>query len=75
MSLKKCKLRSPCRCGSFDGLITPGTGPHRAKLVCWECGRFIRWLNKSDHRRALTHGLVNSLADIEAIALTGNPLP
>ena len=69
MPLKKCKLRSPCKCGSFDGLITPGTGPHYGRLICWECGRFIRWLNKVDYQRALSKGLVNDVAELEAIAL------
>jgi|LakMenE18May11ns_1017448.scaffolds.fasta_scaffold9768002_1 hypothetical protein len=68
MSLKKCRLRSPCRCGSTDGLIAPGTGPHLAKLVCWECGKFQKWLKQSDYQKAKRTGLVNSLADIEAIA-------
>lgn len=25
--------------------VGPGTGPHTAKLVCRQCGRFLRWLS------------------------------
>jgi hypothetical protein len=66
--LKSCKLRSPCKCGSTDGLITHGVKPHLAKLVCWECGKFLKWLKQSDYQKAKRTGLVNSLADIEVIA-------
>jgi hypothetical protein len=39
-------LEIPChRCGSLGSHIEgPGVGPHRAKLVCTDCGHFIRWL-------------------------------
>ena len=66
--LKRCQLRSPCRCGSESGLILPGVGPHRAALRCWDCGSFIRWLGKNDYARAVTHNLVNSPAEMEEIA-------
>jgi hypothetical protein len=66
--LKKCRLRSPCRCGSTDGLITHGSGPHMAKLVCWECGSYIRWLTRTDYQRAKGHDLVNDLAELEEFA-------
>ena len=71
MSLKKCRLRSPCRCGSESGLITPGTGPHGGRLTCWECGKFQKWLRRADYQKAQRTGLVNSLADIDA--LTSSP--
>ena len=68
MSLKKCRLRSRCRCGSSEGLILPGSGPHCGKLLCWGCGGFLRWLSRADYQRALSKGLVNDLAELEAIA-------
>ena len=27
----------------------PGPGPHRAKLVCGDCGAFLRWLSLYSH--------------------------
>ena len=66
--LKKCRLRSPCRCGATDGLILPGAGPHYGRLNCWQCGRHQKWLGRHDYQRALSKGLVNTLADVEVIA-------
>ena len=66
--LKSCKLRSPCRCGSTDGLITPGSSPHCGKLLCWKCGKFQKWLGKKDYALALSKGLVNDVLELEAIA-------
>jgi len=66
--LKSCKLRSPCRCGSTDGLITPGVKPHLARLVCWNCGKFQKWLSKKDFDRALKLDLINDARELEAIA-------
>jgi hypothetical protein len=66
--LKSCKLRSPCRCGSTDGLITPGSGPHWGRLTCWQCGRHQKWLGRDDYQRGLAKGLVNSHDELEAIA-------
>ncbi len=66
--MRSCKLRSPCRCGSSNGLILPGTAPHRAALRCWDCGRFIRWLGKNDYARAQKLGLINDVQELEAIA-------
>jgi hypothetical protein len=66
--LKSCKLRSRCRCGSTDGLIAPGTGPHWGRLTCWECGKFVRWLNKRDYNQAKKLDLINDSAELEAIA-------
>jgi hypothetical protein len=39
-------LDIPCRrCGSCGPHVEGrGTGPHRAKLVCADCGVFLRWL-------------------------------
>ena len=68
MSLKKCRLRSACRCGSSEGLIFPGTGPHYGCLICWQCGRHQKWLGRHDYQRALSKGLVNDVAELEAIA-------
>jgi hypothetical protein len=30
-------------CGSLAMDEQPGTGPHAGKLVCHDCGRFVRW--------------------------------
>lgn len=68
MSLKSCRLRSPCRCGSSEGLILPGIWPHCGRLTCWECGRHQRWLGKKDYALALSKGLVNDVLELEAIA-------
>lgn len=68
MSLKKCRLRSRCRCGSSEGLILPGSGPHCGKLLCWECGSYIRWLGKKDYNLALKLDLINDVWELKVIA-------
>jgi hypothetical protein len=36
-----------CRnCGSTDTAQGPGAGPHHARLLCGNCGTFLRWLKK-----------------------------
>jgi hypothetical protein len=55
-----CKLRRPCPCGSTKGLITPSGNMHPARLSCFECGRFLKWLNKSDADRARDMGVFSS---------------
>jgi hypothetical protein len=72
--LKKCRLRSPCRCGSSEGLILPGSSPHCGKLLCWECGRHQKWLAKKDYALALSKGLVNDVLELEAIAYLLNEI-
>jgi hypothetical protein len=40
------KIPVPCcpACDSTNTIEGPGAGPHYARLVCGDCGRFIRWL-------------------------------
>lgn len=59
--MKPCKLRRACTCGSQLGHIIGLTKlPHAAKIVCWECGKFQKWLAKSDLERAVKCGLVTA---------------
>lgn len=41
-------LRLPCpRCASPGPHVPgPGGGPHHARLVCSQCGAFVKWLPK-----------------------------
>jgi DNA repair protein RadD len=36
------------RCGSKQRLLVKGSGPHAAKEVCAECGRYFRWVPKAE---------------------------
>ena len=39
----------PCpSCGCTDKQIGPGAGPHAVRLSCMDCGRFIKWVKRSD---------------------------
>ena len=39
-------LVPPCRsCGSVEGVIAPGKGPHRASVLCSDCGLHCGWLS------------------------------
>lgn len=39
----------PCRfCGSSDGVLEPGKGPHGKGVRCERCLRHIGWLPKAD---------------------------
>jgi len=33
-------------CGSLNTLQGPGAGPHYARLLCKDCGSFIKWVAK-----------------------------
>jgi len=48
MSQPRCK-----QCGSTNTQMGPGAGPHHARLVCSDCGRFLRWLPKPIELREL----------------------
>jgi hypothetical protein len=37
-------LPHACPCGSTTGAIGSSCGPHAAKAVCAQCGKFLRWL-------------------------------
>lgn len=43
-------------CGTSDLLVSPGTGPHAARLDCDQCRRFIKWLGRD--KAAQLAGLV-----------------
>jgi hypothetical protein len=38
-------LPRACACGSGTGVVGSSCGPHAAKLVCAQCGRFSLWLS------------------------------
>jgi hypothetical protein len=37
-------LPSACVCGAHEAVIGSSAGPHHARLVCAQCGKFLRWL-------------------------------
>jgi hypothetical protein len=41
-------LAQPCPLCTASGphQVGPGAGPHYARLVCGQCGAFLRWLPK-----------------------------
>lgn len=39
----------PCpACGCTAKQIGPGTAPHAGRLSCKDCGRFIKWIKRSE---------------------------
>ena len=41
----------PCKeCGSIRFKVSPGAGPHCARITCLECGYFARWASRSEGR-------------------------
>ncbi len=38
-------LPRACPCGAIAGVVGSSCGPHVAKLVCAQCGRFGMWLS------------------------------
>jgi hypothetical protein len=58
--MKPCNLKKSCKCGSSQGHIVPCTPPHAGKVVCWECGRWLKWLGRNDLQRAVKCGLVTA---------------
>jgi hypothetical protein len=38
-------------CGSENLDVRPGTGPHAAAIYCTDCGRFCKWLSKSQYQQ------------------------
>lgn len=39
-----------CTCGDNTFLESPGVGPHKSKISCGGCGKFIRWLSNKQPR-------------------------
>jgi len=40
------------RCYSIHSTVKVGPfGPHVAKLICFDCGRFIKWLSKDEMKK------------------------
>jgi hypothetical protein len=37
-------LPRACQCGSTTGAVGSSAGPHHARVVCGQCGRFHSWL-------------------------------
>jgi hypothetical protein len=46
---RRCDQRKPCCCNI--GLITIGSGPHAAGLICDICGRHRGWLSHNAVQR------------------------
>ena len=49
--LTSAKLQGlqPCpSCGCKDRLIGPGVNMHAASLTCMDCGRYLKWIKKTD---------------------------
>lgn len=46
-------LKSPCaRCQSETGeVIKMATGPHFAKICCYDCGLFVEWVAKPENEK------------------------
>lgn len=59
--MKPCNLKKSCKCGSKEGHIVTASRPHYGRLNCFECGRFQKWLGKSDMERAIAKDLVTDL--------------
>jgi hypothetical protein len=55
-------LPHACQCGSTTGAIGSSAGPHIAKRICANCGRFHSWMSVADF---------NFIAEI--IDLSGRP--
>ena len=46
------RQKEPCpNCQSKSHQACDGTGRHHGKLICADCGRFIRWLKKEEAKR------------------------
>jgi len=40
-------IGAPCKkCGSKKRGLKQGSGPHAGALVCFDCGKHIKWVNK-----------------------------
>jgi hypothetical protein len=35
-------------CQSDRQIIAPGSGPHHGRLSCADCGRWLKWLSRSE---------------------------
>jgi hypothetical protein len=44
----KVRLPQACRCGSTFAVIGSSCGPHEHRLGCEQCGRWRRWLGRSE---------------------------
>jgi hypothetical protein len=49
-------------CGAATGVVGSSAGPHHARIVCGQCGKFLRWLPAADF---------NFIAEV--IDLSGRP--
>lgn len=60
-------LEKPCqRCGCDRGEITKEvTGHHYAKLTCWQCGLFIKWLPKPENEKRNRRKVKRLMPEIE----------
>lgn len=62
MTFVNCTLKTPCPyCGGDRGYIGPsGNEWHSARVICGQCGRFHKWLSKSETARAKLIGKFNA---------------
>ena len=60
--MKPCPIKRPCKCGSTQGhIVTPTETIHAAKINCWNCGVFLKWISKDELERANNLGLVTTI--------------
>jgi hypothetical protein len=43
-------------CETEFPLVGEGVGPHAGKLICVACGKFLRWIPKSDMADVVKNG-------------------
>jgi hypothetical protein len=41
-------LPRACGCGSTTGVVGSSAGPHHARLICAQCGKFVCWMPAAD---------------------------
>jgi hypothetical protein len=54
-------LQRACCCGSITGAVGSSCGPHAARLVCAQCGRFNIWL--SAERAGFIDSVIDTVGD------------
>jgi hypothetical protein len=52
-------LPRACQCGSGTGVVGSSAGPHAAKVVCAQCGRFNMWL--STERTSFINSVIDTV--------------
>jgi hypothetical protein len=57
-------------CGSCHGVVRGGTGPHKYRVDCKECGRFIKWGAALDIENIPPEEMAKKLNEAEWSAIT-----